>query len=71
MSTKNLRMMTAQERAVEIAYQAMGKSFSRQLFDQLLKDDGEAGRNARELVRVIERGIEDDRASFEKARAPS
>lgn len=68
---KNVRMMTLDERAVDIAYQAIGKSFSRQLFEQLLKDDSDAGRDAQRLVRAIKKGIEEDRAACEKARAPS
>ncbi len=68
---RNVRMMTVRERAVEIAYQAVGKSFSRQLFEQLLKDDSDAGRDAQKLVRAIEKGIEEDRAACEKSCAPS
>jgi hypothetical protein len=68
---KNVRMMTPRERAVEIAWRAVGRAFSRGLFEQLLGDDGDAGRNARELVAAIERGIEDDRMACAKATAPS
>jgi hypothetical protein len=64
-------MKTPHERAVDIAHRVMGSGFSRALFLRLLEDDGDTGKTARELVRVLAKGIEEDRRAVAVETAPS
>lgn len=64
-------MKTARERAIDIAYHAMGKPFSRELWRLVIEDKGDAGDAARKLIGAIETGIEKDRADMAKAKEPS
>lgn len=64
-------MKTARERAIDIAYEFIGKGFSREMFRLMIEDHGDNGESARRVIGAIERGIERDRADVEKTRQPS
>lgn len=64
-------MKPARERAIDAIYQAMGKGYSRLMFEHLVADAGEIGCNLKKLVDAVEQHIELDRKALTSLRAPS
>lgn len=64
-------VMTANERATQIAHKCFGGDWSRETFSVMVKDQGDTGKNLRKWIGVIEAEIEADRKAIQKAAAPS
>jgi phage tail tape-measure protein len=64
-------MKNPRDRAVEVAHKLIAPSFTRGLFERLLDDNSEAGKNARETVRTLTQAFEEDRREVAAAARPS
>lgn len=64
-------MKSPRDRAIESAHRLLASAFSRELFIRLLDDNSEAGKGAREAVRVLTQAFEEDRRAVAAETAPS
>ena len=64
-------MKSARDVAIDVVHEVIGTGFSRPMFVQILQDTGDIGKGAKDWVNAIEKAVERDRASLQKALGPS
>ncbi len=64
-------MKSPKDRAIDAMHEAHGAGFSRRMFERMIDDDSDIGRNLRRMTDAIAKVIEEDRREIAKTHAPS
>ncbi len=64
-------MKSSRDVAIDIIRDIIGHKFSKKLFEHMIADDSEAGRELAKNLAIVERHIEADRAAHAALHKPS